>query len=142
MNVNVVNIHNVYNETVVNRGPENRVAYNGGNGGVTARPTPQEEAAARERHLPPIAAQTQHRDEARTNPQLRASANQGRPPIAATERPCLVQRTWCGSLQEPPGRPIIRPRMRRGTVPPQMREKIVLRRMPARTADRRSDPRA
>lgn len=87
MNVNVVNIHNVYNERVVNRGPESRVAYNGGNGGLTARPTPQEEAAGREHHLPPIAAQTQHRDEARTNPQLRASANQGRPPIAATDRP-------------------------------------------------------
>lgn len=87
MNVNVTNIHNVYDERIVNRGPENRVAYNGGNGGITARPTPQEEAAERERHLPPIAAQTQHRDEARTNPQLRASANQGRPPIAATDRP-------------------------------------------------------
>ncbi len=87
VNVNVVNIHNVYNETVVNRGPESRVAYNGGTGGLTVRPTPQEEAAGRERHLPPIAAQTQHREEARTNPQLRASANQGRPPIAATDRP-------------------------------------------------------
>jgi hypothetical protein len=87
VNVNVVNIHNVYNETVVNRGRENRVSYNGGQGGITARATPQEEAAARERHLPPIAAQTQHRDQARMNPELRARTNQGKPPIAATERP-------------------------------------------------------
>jgi hypothetical protein len=87
VNVNVVNIHNVYNETIVNRGVENRVSYNGGEGGLTARPTAQEEAAGRENHLAPIAAQTQHIDQARANPQLRASANQGKPPIAATDRP-------------------------------------------------------
>jgi hypothetical protein len=87
VNINVVNIHNVYNETVVNRGVENRVSYNGGQGGITARATPQEEAAEREHHLPPIAAQTEHIQQARANPQLRASANQGRPPIAATDRP-------------------------------------------------------
>ena len=49
------------------------------------RPTPQ--AAERGRHVGPVAAQTQHIQAARGNPQLRASANQGRPPIAATERP-------------------------------------------------------
>jgi hypothetical protein len=86
VNVNVVNIHNVYNETVVNRGIENRISYNG-DGGINARPTPAEEAAERQRHIPPIAAQTQHIQQARTNPQLRASVNRGKPPIAATERP-------------------------------------------------------
>jgi len=85
-NVNVTNIHNVYNVTV-NNVTVNRVSYNGGNGGVEARPTPAEEAAARERHLPPVAAQTQHIEAARNNPQLRASANKGKPPIAATPRP-------------------------------------------------------
>ncbi len=87
VNVNVVNIHNVYNETVVNRGVENRVSYNGPNGGINARPTPEEEAVAHERHVPPIATQTRHIQMARSNPQLRASVNQGKPPIAATERP-------------------------------------------------------
>jgi hypothetical protein len=88
VNVNTTVIHNVYEDrTVVNNETVNRVAYNGGEGGVTARPTPQEEAAARERHIPPVAAQTQHIQAARSNPQLRASANQGRPPVAATERP-------------------------------------------------------
>ena len=87
-NVNVTNIHNVYNTTVVNNTTTvNRVSYNGGNGGVTARPTPQDEAAARERHLPPAATQTQHMQAARGNPELRASANQGKPPVAATARP-------------------------------------------------------
>ena len=87
-NVTVTNIHNVYNTTVVNNSTTlNRVSYNGGEGGVTARPTPQQEAAARERHLPPVAAQTQHVQTARSDPQLRATANQGKPPIAATPKP-------------------------------------------------------
>ena len=86
VNVNVTNIHNVYNTTVTNV-TVNRVSYNGGNGGIEARPTPQEEAAANQRHIPPVAEQTQHMQTARSNSQLRASVNQGRPPIAATEKP-------------------------------------------------------
>jgi len=87
-NVNVTTIHNVYNTTVVNnRNTVNRVSYSGGNGGVFARPTPQQEAAMHERHLPPAAPQTQHLRAARSNPELRASANHGKPPVAATVRP-------------------------------------------------------
>ncbi|MFZ0816822.1 MAG: hypothetical protein WAM78_14955 [Candidatus Sulfotelmatobacter sp.] len=86
MNVDVTNIHNVYN-TKVEETTINRASYNGGNGGVTARPTPQEEAAEHDRHIPPSAAQTQHVQTARGNPELRASANHGKPPIAATEKP-------------------------------------------------------
>ncbi len=86
-NVNVTNIHNVYNTTVINNTTVNRVSYNGGNGGINARPTPEQEAAERERHIPPVAAQTQHEQLARSNPELRASANHGKPPIAATPKP-------------------------------------------------------
>jgi len=86
-NVNVTNIHNVYNTTVVNNVTVNRVSYNGGTGGTTARPTAQEEAAARQQRLAPVAAQNEQVQTARGNPQLRASANQGKPPIAATDRP-------------------------------------------------------
>jgi hypothetical protein len=86
-NVNVTNIHNVYNTTVINNTTVNRVSYNGGNGGINARPTREQESAARERHIPPVAAQTQHVQAARANPELRASANQGKPPVAATPKP-------------------------------------------------------
>jgi hypothetical protein len=87
-NVNVTEIHNVYNETVVNRNVTvNHVSYNGGPGGIEARPRPEDQRAAQERHLPPVAAQTQHVQTARTDPQLRASANHGRPPVAATPKP-------------------------------------------------------
>jgi len=85
-NVNVTVIHNVY-ETRVNETTVTRVSFNGGNGGVNVRATAQEEAAARERHIPAVAAQTQHVEAARSNPELRASANHGKPPIAATARP-------------------------------------------------------
>src|ERR1700726_4954518 len=86
-NVNVTNIHNVYNTTVINNTTVNRVSYNGGNGGITARPTPQEEAVAHERHIPPVEVQAQHTQAARANPELRASVNHGKPPVAATPRP-------------------------------------------------------
>ncbi len=87
-NVNVTVIHNVYNTTVVNNTTNiNRVSYNGGNGGVNARPRPEDEAAAHDRHLPPAAAQTQHMQAARGNPEFRASMNHGKPPVAATAKP-------------------------------------------------------
>ena len=86
-NVNVTEIHNVYNTTVVNNYNRPRVSYNGGNGGINARPTSDDERVARERRLPPVAAQTQHMDAARSNPAFRVSANHGKPPVAATPRP-------------------------------------------------------
>jgi hypothetical protein len=87
-NVNVTNIHNVYNTTVINNNNTvNRVSYNGGDGGINRRPRPEEEAAARERHIPPVAVQAQHAQAARANPELRASVNHGKPPVAATPRP-------------------------------------------------------
>ena len=87
-NVNVTVIHNVYNKTVVNNYTNvTRVSYNGGNGGINVRPTREEESYDHERHVPPVAVQTQHVQAARTNPQLRASYNHGKPPVAATPRP-------------------------------------------------------
>jgi hypothetical protein len=85
-NVNVTNIHNVYNTTVINT-TVNRVSYNGGNGGISARPTSQQESFAHERHIPQVAAQTQHEQAARTNPEQRASVNHGTPAVAATPKP-------------------------------------------------------
>jgi hypothetical protein len=87
-NINVTEIHNVYNTTVINNNANSpRVSFNGGNGGVNVRPTAQEQAAAHERHVGPIPTQVQHVQAARSNPELRASQNRGKPPIAATQRP-------------------------------------------------------
>jgi hypothetical protein len=80
-------VRNVYNVHVQNNVNITRVSYNGGNGGVNVRATAQEEAAARERHIGPVQAQNRHIQEARGDRELRASANHGKPPIAATARP-------------------------------------------------------
>jgi len=86
-NVSVTNVTNVYNKTViVNNTTVNNVSYNGGTGGIAARPTPQEEAAAHESHAAPLPVQTQHQTLASQNHQNFASVNQGRPAIAATAK--------------------------------------------------------
>ncbi len=86
-NVNVTVVHNVYETRVENNPRGARVSFNGGNGGINARPNSQEEAARRERHIPRVAAQNEHEQTARENPELRASRNHGKPPIAATPKP-------------------------------------------------------
>lgn len=87
-NVSVTNVTNVYNKTViVNNTTVNNVSYNGGTGGIQARPTAQEQAYAREPHSAPLAAQMQQEHMASQNRQNFASVNQGRPAIAATARP-------------------------------------------------------
>ncbi len=78
-------VTNVYNKTVVVNNVY--VSYNGGNGGIEARPRPEEEQAMRDRHIPPTSVQEQHRQTASTNRQLFESVNHGKPPIAATARP-------------------------------------------------------
>ena len=84
--VNRTEVHNVYEERVNVR--ENvRVSYNGGRGGIEARPTHEEEAAEHERHLPPDQNQIRHEEAARSNRDLRNSVNHGRPPVTATPRP-------------------------------------------------------
>jgi hypothetical protein len=85
-NVNTAVVHSTYSAPVSNAS-ESHVSYNGGSGGVEARPTPQQETYAKEQHVGPVAAQTQQVETARNNPALRASVNQGKPPIAATAKP-------------------------------------------------------
>jgi hypothetical protein len=88
VHVNTTVIHNTYvNNVTVNNVTVNKVSYNGGAGGITAAPTPQERAAMSETHVPPTPAQRQHVNEAVRNPQLAAKANGGHPAIAATARP-------------------------------------------------------
>src|SRR6202167_5854236 len=86
INVGSVHVTNVYNKTVVNNISVTRVSFNGANGGVRAEPTAAEAASARGPHVEATAAQRQQVETARGNPQLRASNNHGRPPVAATPR--------------------------------------------------------
>jgi len=78
-------VHNVYEEKVNIRN-ETRVSFNGGRGGIEARPTREEEAAEHDRHIGAVADQTRHEQTARSNPQMRYRANNGKPSIGATSR--------------------------------------------------------
>ena len=87
-NINVTNVHNVYNKTVIvnNNTTINRVSYNGGTGGLQARPTQQEQAAVHEEHVQPTANQMSHQQSASQNRAQFASANGGHPQMAAQAR--------------------------------------------------------
>jgi len=82
-----VTINNVYEKTVIVDPGAARVSFNGGSGGTTVRPTPEEEAAAHEQHVAAIPAQLQHERTASANTALLASENHGHPAIAATSKP-------------------------------------------------------
>ena len=81
-NIDVVHVTNVYvrNVTVVNH---STVAFNGGVGGIQARPTSFEMAAAREHHFEPTANQVSHQSFAAQNRSQWASVNHGRPTVSA-----------------------------------------------------------
>ena len=87
-NVNVTVVHNTYvDRNVVVNNNRNRASFNGGNGGVNARATAQQQAAANARHVGPVSAQTRQEQSARNDQQLHSSYNHGAPPVAATSRP-------------------------------------------------------
>ena len=79
-NVNIMNVHNVYvDRTVINREAayNTRASFNGP-GGVLARPTDQERAAMRERHIAMTANQFAHERTASYDRSGFASVNHGR----------------------------------------------------------------
>jgi len=100
-NVNITNVH-IYNKTVVNNTYVNRVSYNGGRGGINARPGRFEETAAHERHFEATGPQMQHERGAQSNREFLASVNHGRPAVAATARPGEFSR---GTPAREAGRP-------------------------------------
>jgi hypothetical protein len=101
---NVGHVNNVYNREVVYNNvhysaqPANRISYNGGRGGLNARPQPAELAATREYHTPPVAVQSQDRQAAAQNHQQFYAANHGRPAQAVLARPAVAN----AHIAEPP----------------------------------------
>jgi len=90
-NVANVRITNVYNQPVESRPNASRASFNGGNGGVQARPTPQQEAIARQRHVEATPVQRQHAETASKDRALFSKQNHGEPAVAATPRPGVLQ---------------------------------------------------
>jgi YXWGXW repeat-containing protein len=102
-NISNVRITNVYEKTVVVNNRTN-VSFNGGTGGTTARATPEQLAAANERHIPPTAEQTRHVEMSAKDPSLALNSNHGHPAIAATAQPGRF--SGPGVIAAHPGRPI------------------------------------
>lgn len=77
-----------YNTPVKDSG--NRISYNGGAGGINARPTPEEEAADRDQRSGPTLQQDQNAWFAHNDPPQRFSANHGAPRIIALPVPHIA----------------------------------------------------
>ena len=85
-NLGNTSVTNVYNRTVVNNTTVNNVSYNGGPGGVNARPTSRQQAAARQPRHAATSEQTAHAAGAAKQHELLAAVNQGLPTMAATPK--------------------------------------------------------
>jgi WXXGXW repeat (2 copies) len=124
VNVNRTVIHNTYvdrtyvNNTYVNH---SRTSFNGGAGGIEARPSAQEAAFARENHVAPTAEQQSHVQMARADRGNFASVNGGRPQMAAARTPseyhAAVQQRVSAPAQN--ARPAVQQDYRGGAQPQQ-----------------------
>lgn len=87
-----VNVTNVYNQNVINNYNHSRTSFDGGNGGLQARPTTQELAYTRERHIEPLAAQRQNELRAEQDRHQFAAVNHGQPLSLARVQPAVFNR--------------------------------------------------
>lgn len=111
--VNVTVIHNVYRRTViVNRSDGPRVSYNGGPGGIAARPDAAALAAARERRFGETTEQTRFAAHAR-----------GMPRPERTAPPNRVERRGEARPPRPNGRKAQPPKLGRRAKPAPRRER-------------------
>jgi YXWGXW repeat-containing protein len=91
VHVNTTVVHNTYvnktviNNTTINNTTVNRSSFNG-QGGVTARPTSQEQAAAHEQHFRPTASQMAHQQAVANDKNQFASANHGAPAVKSMDK--------------------------------------------------------
>lgn len=145
--ITIRSITTVYTQRVVDRGERSYVSYHGGPGGTTLGPTAGELAAARQRRFGAVSQQVQHERFARTDPALRATANHGRPDIAATARPGVfrgggIERaTRAGAPYNQPPRTMQGGRETARPAPDRAPSPRVYERAPATSAPRNTEPR-
>jgi len=139
-NLGGVRVGNTYNAPVtINRTNITYVSYNGGQGGIQLKPTPEQEQVAAEPHIAATPAQVTHLRTASVNPDQFHYANQGKPPVAATARPGelkgpgalpakapgTAEATPAGQNLAPKGEVRPAPIQRPATVPPMNAEKPI-----------------
>ncbi len=135
-----VNIVNVYSQKVVVNERSPRISYNGGPGGIAARPNSAELAAERGRRSGAISQQLEQEQIARSEPAQRARENHGRPKIAATARPGdfrgsgVVRATRAGAPYKEPSRALRGGREGGRSAPPPVE------RAPGRNAPQHAQP--
>jgi hypothetical protein len=81
--VNTTVIHNTYVDNKVASNNAGSSASFNGPGGATAKPTAQEQAAAKAPHVPPTSTQRSQATAAKNNPATHFSTNKGKPPTTA-----------------------------------------------------------
>jgi hypothetical protein len=89
MHVGPTFVTNVYYHPVVYRTRYEHVSFNGGPGGIRARPSREQMAVEHEHHVAFTPLQERQQRMAFADRSLRADYNHGRPPIAATARPVM-----------------------------------------------------
>ena len=106
-----VRITNVYDQTIGMNHNVSRVSFNGGNGDIQARPTPQQEAIARERHIEATPLQRQHAEIASKDrslfsaePRRACGRRDARPGVLQGEGVVRASRTPVAPVGKP-GRP-------------------------------------
>lgn len=102
-NVNTTVIRNVYTYNIVNKTNITRISYNGGRGGIAARPRPEELVTVREPRAPIMTTQVRHEETARANRAQFEPVNHGRPAAPVVERPLEADRDV-----HPMARPVVR----------------------------------
>ncbi len=108
-NISNVRITNVYEEPAPRSASQTRVSFNGGQGGVNARPTQEQMAAAKEPHVEATVAQTQQMRVAQQDRQSHFKANEGKPSeataVRSEERPASAGAGESKAVPEPPAKP-------------------------------------
>jgi hypothetical protein len=97
--VDTRSVRNVYvDRSVANDGARDRVSYNGGRGGLSARPTAADVAISHDRHLGMTVVQRQHIAAAEADRRLLATVNHGKPAVLAVARPLSSGKSSAGAV--------------------------------------------
>ena len=90
-NINRTNIHNTYDQAVTSNANASRVSYNGGTGGLSARPTAEERLAEHDQHRAAMPAQLQHEQAAKSSRGHLASVNHAAPAVTASAKQPAIE---------------------------------------------------
>ncbi|HEY1783785.1 MAG TPA: hypothetical protein VGG79_25720 [Roseiarcus sp.] len=86
-NIGGARIANVYHQPILANPAANRASFNGGPGGMAAKPTSEQLLAEKETHVRATKLQVNQARDAGMRSEQFVSTNRGKPAVAATERP-------------------------------------------------------